>query len=353
MYFLTEEERRFLLRRLLPEARKIQVDPTLRGWHWASIDAPLRPTYDAPLGVSEVAERYCRSGRDIYVRRVLGQQGRPTREMQEGAALHAFAAAWLTAAKRLIYSTAPMVVMQALPRLLDADDLEVLPGGAFPADIALTGKLDVIRRFETYRLLAATQEALSRQPDIGPDALAATVLPVVVEQRLDGSYLGLSAHLAVDALLIHGPMVLDLKFGVREDFHRLGTTGYALALESVFETAVDLGCIVYVGFRGDSLVIERDFHFIDDELRTRFIDERDQKQRLVEEELDPGLPDQCYDKCMFLRFCGAEAQRRAGQNWPPAAARTRRPANLPLAPASLDHAEPGYLPPTVGPLSAS
>ncbi|HUZ78135.1 MAG TPA: type I-A CRISPR-associated protein Cas4/Csa1 [Chloroflexota bacterium] len=353
MYFLTEDERRYLLRRLLPEARKIQVDRTLRGWHWADIDAPARPTYDAPLGVWEVAERYCRSGRDVYVRRVLGQHGEPTREMQEGAALHAFAAAWVTAAKRLVYSTPPALVMEALPRLLDADDLDVLPGAMFAADAGLAGKMEVIRRFETYRLLAGIQEALARQPDIGADALAGTVLPVVVEQRVDGRYLGLSAHLAIDAMLIHGPMVLDLKFGPREDFHRLGTTGYALALESVFETPVDLGCVLYVGFRGDSLVIDRDFHFIDDELRTRFIDERDQKQRLVEEELDPGLPDQCYDRCPHLRFCGAEAQRRASQKWPPAAARRLRPANRPSTLAPLEDFETDYVPPSLGPLPAS
>lgn len=352
MYFLTEGERRYLLRRLLPEARKIQVDRTLRGWHWAEVDAPARPTYDAPLGVWEVAERYCRSGRDVYVRRVLGQQGRPTRDMQEGAALHSFAAAWVTAAKRLIYSHPPALIMEKLPRLLDTDDTGVLPTGMFDADRGLAGKMDVIRRFETYRLLAATQDTLARQPDIGPDALAGTVLPLVVEQRVDGGYLGLSAHLAIDAMLIHGPMVLDLKFGRREDFHRLGITGYALALESMFETPVDLGCVVYVGFRADSLVIDREFHFIDDELRTQFIDERDQKQRLVEEETDPGLPDKCYEHCPHLRFCAAEAQRRASRKWPPAPAQRPRPANLPHTPAPLQDVETGYLPPSVDSLPA-
>jgi len=273
MYFLTENERRFLLRRLLPEARKIQVDRTLRGWHWAEIDAPARPTYSATLGVAEVADGYCRSGRDVYIRRVLGQQSAATPEMLEGTALHAFAAAWVTAAKRLIYTTPVARIMDELPRLLAADDLEVLPSDAM--DGATVGKATIIRRFETYRLLAATQEALARQPEIGSDALAAQVLPVTVEQRVDGGYLGLSPHLAIDAMLVHGPMVLDLKFGPREDFHRLSTTGYALALESVYETPVDIGCVVYVQFRADTLAIERDFHFIDDELRTRFLDDRD------------------------------------------------------------------------------
>ena len=343
MYFLTEDERRFLLRRLLPEARKVQVDPTLRGWHWADIDAPARPTYRGSLGVAEIADGYCASAREVYVRRVLGQQTSPSPEMREGTALHAFAAAWVTAAKRLIYTTAVARIMDELPRLL-ASDLEVLPRGVIAGDVGTVQKMEVMRRFETYRLLAATQEALARQPEIGPDALAAQVLPVVVEQRVDGSYLGLSPHLAIDAMLVHGPMVLDLKFGAKEDFHRLSTTGYALALESVHETPVDLGCVVYVQFRADTLAIERDFHFIDDELRTRFLDERDQKQRLVAEEIDPGLPERCYEQCLFLSFCGAEAQRRAGRTWPRAMPRRAASANRLPAPLS-DAVSSEYVPP--------
>ncbi|HLG71880.1 MAG TPA: type I-A CRISPR-associated protein Cas4/Csa1 [Chloroflexota bacterium] len=305
MYFLNEDERRFLRRRLLPEARQRQVHPTLRGWHWASVDAPARPTYGAELGVVEVADGYCRSGRDVYVRRVLGQPVRPTREIQEVAALHAFAAAWVTRAKALMYAIQPALLMHRLPDLLtDA----VLP---LPSDPEVARKAEAIRQFETYRLLALVQETLARQPEIGPDALVASVLPVTVEQRLDGRFLGLSPHLAVDALLFNGPIVLELKFGPRREFHRLATTGYALALESVHEMPVDLGCVVYVDFRQNGLAIERDFHFIDDELRTRFIEARDEKQRLVEEEIDPGLPDQCYDRCPHLRFCGTPAQQRA------------------------------------------
>jgi CRISPR-associated protein Csa1 len=337
MYFLTEEERRYLQRRLLPEARKIQVDPTLRGWRWAEIDMPGRPTYEAPLGVWEVAAGYCASGRDAYVRRVLHQKPAPTVEMAEGAALHAFAAAWVTAAKRLLYTTATPLVMEALPRLFT----EV----AISADGPLGLKMETMRRFETIRLQGAVQEALARQPDMGPDALASTVLPVVVEQRVDGRYLGLSGHLAVDAMLIHGPMVLDLKFGARHGFHRLSTTGYALALEAVHEMPIDLGCVVYVQFRNDTLAIERDFHFIDDELRSRFLEERDRKQRLVEEEIDPGLPAECYARCVHLAFCGTDAQRRTR---PPEAPRRHRAANL--APAAPTEA---YVAPRIEPLSAS
>ncbi len=90
---------------------------------------------------------------------------------------------------------------------------------------------------------------------------------------------------------------------VVEEFHRLGTNGYALVLESLHEYPVNLGCIVYVEFQQGRLLIERDFHIIGDELRQQFIDDRDQRARLVEEEIDPGLPAECYQGCPFWRHC--------------------------------------------------
>ncbi|MHB8619519.1 MAG: CRISPR-associated protein Cas4, partial [Chloroflexota bacterium] len=107
MYFLTADERRYISRKLLPEARKMEVHPDLRGWHWSALDAPLRPTYEVPLGVWEVANCACRSGRDVYLRRVLNRYPRPTAEMAEGSILHAFVAAYVTAAKRLFYTIPP------------------------------------------------------------------------------------------------------------------------------------------------------------------------------------------------------------------------------------------------------
>lgn len=56
MYFPSEEEQRFVLRRLLPEAREQGVTEELRGWAWEW--APMRPVYDVPLAVYELAGKY-------------------------------------------------------------------------------------------------------------------------------------------------------------------------------------------------------------------------------------------------------------------------------------------------------
>lgn len=149
------------------------------------------------------------------------------------------------------------------------------------------------------------QEVLARQPRVGTDSLVALALPVTVEQQLDGSLLGLSGHLSTDALTAFAPVVFDVKFGPRRDFHRLATTAYALVLESLYEYPVDVGCLVYATFAGERVLVERDLHLLDDELRQWFVDERDERMRLVSEEIDPGKAERCADDCPYLGQCGA------------------------------------------------
>ena len=61
--------------------------------------------------------------------------------------------------------------------------------------------------------------------------------------------------------------------------------------------------MVHVRFVGGRVVVERDFHIIGDELRQMFIEERDEKMRVVAEEVDPGLPAACPSSCPHLATC--------------------------------------------------
>lgn len=305
MYFLSEEERRLVLRKLLPQARAEGVSEELRGWRWS--EPPLAPIYDTRLGVYEVAGQYCQSGRDLYLRRVLGVKEPPNRAMLDGSALHALVAAMLTATKRAIYAAPEVGIgdidgggcLAALEVALAEANFAVLHDD----NIELAEKARLLYRYEYRRIVERVEGVLAQQPHIGADALAALSLPVVVEQRLNGALLGLSGHLSADAFTFAEPMVVDIKFGKHEDFHRLSTTGYALVMESIYEYPINLGCIVYPSFYRGRLTIERDFHIIGDELRQRFIDDRDTRARLIEEEIDPRLPSVCYEGCPFWRHC--------------------------------------------------
>ncbi len=304
MYFLSEEEKRLLLRKLLPQARGKGVAEELRGWNWDK--PPLSPIYGVKLGVFEVAGKYCPTGRDLYLRRVLGLKPVPSPAMAEGTVLHKVLCDMIVESKRIIYNHGPrcLEALKSLPG----------PGRSFPQpeeiteerDAALDEKAARLWEFEHRRILSRVEEILTGQPYIGVDSLVALALPVTVEQRLDGSFLGLSSHMSVDAFIFSEPMIVDIKFGKPQNFHKLGTTGYALVMESLYEYPINVGCVVYVSFHGDNLSVKRDFHVIDDELRQWFIEERDERMRIVEEEIDPGFAESCPRTCFCWKECYPE-----------------------------------------------
>lgn len=304
MYFLNEEERKHLLKRLLPKSRELEVAEELRGWNWHT--APLEPPYDCRLALYEVAGSYCPTNRDLFLRRVARVRVKPNAAMVRGSALHAALVHVLVTAKRLIYQYG---VERHIDICRELQALEPPPLSAAVRELAPEEQADVAQKtallteFEKARIVARIQEVLVKHPYIGEDSLANLALPLVLEQKLDGSFLGLSQNLSADALIAFEPMIMDLKFGEPRDFHYLTTTGYALVMEAVYEYPVNLGCLVYVEFRDRRIIVRRDLHIIGDELRQWFIETRDEKARLVEEEIDPGVAEDCHPTCPYFRVC--------------------------------------------------
>jgi CRISPR-associated protein Csa1 len=309
MYYLSEDERKHLLKGLLPKTRRTEVAEELRGWNWP--EPPIEPPYPVRLALYEVAGGYCPTGRDVYLRHVHGVKSEPSPAMIRGALFHAVLASVTLEAKRLIYRHGVEEhrrILEDLSKLAEdpgfgphvkqhLDRLE--PGGREEA----VRQARILRDFEVHRIIARMQDIMVRQPHIGTDSLACQTIPVVVEQKLDGRFLGLSSQLSVDAYTSFEMMILDTKFARHRDFHRLTTTGYAMAYEALTEYPVNIGCIVYARLDGDRLTVEKDFHIIDDELRQWFIEERDEKARMVYEELDPGLPSDCPAWCSYHAAC--------------------------------------------------
>lgn len=307
MYFLTDEEKKHLLRYHLPRARERGVAEELRGWNWHQ--PPLEPVYkDVVLALYEVANAYCPTGRDVYLRRVHKEKGQPNVAMVRGTIFHTVVAGVIVAAKRAIYGEgvanyqAICERIQSHPALSLGTWANQLSSEDFEATVSM---VEILAAFEKTRVLARIQEVLTKQPYIGEDSLVSLALPVVVEQKLDGSFLGLSPNLSTDAFVFWEPMVLDMKFDRERNFHRLCTTGYALVMEALYEFPVNLGCIVYGEFRGDRLIVKKDIHIISDELRQWFVETRDEKARLVAEEIDPGKTGECYETCPYYHFCFA------------------------------------------------
>lgn len=308
VYFLSEEERKQLARTYLPQTRESGVAEELRGWNWDQ--PPLQTVYDVPLGVFEVAGHYCAKDRDLYFRRVEHRSGTPTLPMLEGNLLHELLAWVITRSKRYVYaegigrlSGMPENVLIEGTAWLKQKKLTLVPAWPTGGWEKVEERAQALLRFEAERVWSRVQEALLHQPYIQEDALVAQALPVVVEQKLNGRFLGLSGMLSTDALTYAEPIVVDIKFGPRRDFYRLATAGYALVLEALHDFPVNMGCIVYAQYKQGRWMVERDLHIIGDELRQRFIEERDEKMRLVYEEVDPGRTPDCRVDCAYAADC--------------------------------------------------
>ncbi len=283
MFMPTAEEKKRLLRGTIPRARKWGVDGSLRGWSWSS--PPLLSPYEVPLGLAEVANAYCATGRDVYARRVLGAEPEPNEKMILGGVLHATLRDWTIHAKKALYEhgagdvEAAMDSIRAFPEPEKAEARALV---AYEADAA------------EFRL----REALSQFPRIGTDALVAQVFPVTLGQMLDGAFLGLSRRLSTDLLNLGEPCILNIIFDDhKRPFHPLTLAGYALVLEAVYEFPVDVGITIYANFKNGRLGIEREFAVLGDELRMEFVEVRDEKQRMVADELDPGPCEGCEEWC--------------------------------------------------------
>ena len=318
MYFLTTEDRRLLHRGLLPRARRLDVPEDLRGWSWTR--APLEPAYPVRLGVSDVAGAYCTTARDLYLRRVLHARPGPSEPMKTGARLHRLVTGLMVSAKRRLYSVTDELSPEAL-RGLRSEAVDASP------DRRLAGYIEDC-------LVAEAAHVMSAQPRIGVDSLVARLIPASFDVRLDGSVLGLSRHLAADAIAGPWPMVLELKFGALRDFHRLSTTGYALAFEATYEVPVNLACVIGVTFEGDRVLVDRDYHLVDADLRQRFVETRDERAAMIYHESDPGLAGTHPPTCPFLADC---------QVTPTAARAVSPPRPQPAYPASITPARPSTI----------
>jgi CRISPR-associated protein Csa1 len=316
MYFLSAEDRRKLFKGVVARGRNMTVDESLRGWNWDR--PPVEPPYESiKLGVYEVASQYCQSGRDIFVRRIDGLKGVPSKDMVRGLIYHYAVADEISIAKSYMYGQGILGASNLYEHLkskagerftsyLLAHGEMFREAGFTEADIEeVKMNLDKLWCYEASQMAASIKAILSKQPRIGIDALVHTAIPVIVEQKIDGSALGLSTHLSVDAFSFDS-IILDLKTGEEKEFHKLSTTGYALVYESIFEYPINVGCVVYVNFYNNSPVpiIKRVPHLIDETLRREFLEARDLRMKMIYDRRDPGLPRKCYVKCQYLTHCG-------------------------------------------------
>lgn len=314
MFFLSmfDLDKRFRLLRV--ERDRLSVSEELRGWNWSS--PPVEPpSRSALFGVSELAARYCPTLRDIYLRRVEGIKAPPNLKMFRGIALHRVASDAVTLVKRFLFERGLTggadLVGEMLPlskevcgkAIQAASSALGAPGNREAREVS--SSCEKLYRFLIVQAAARVDGVMAKFPRAELDSVVNQAIPPVVERKVDGSLIGLAKELSMD---VYAPAlaIADLKTGEFRSFHKYAPTGYALALESDEETAVDFGFTVYLRLDPGRPVptFRLKCYVIDSALRREFLEVRDEALEIVENARDPGKPSSCPPFCPYLEVCG-------------------------------------------------
>jgi CRISPR-associated protein Csa1 len=266
--------------------------------------------------VSAIASGFCPTARDIYLRYVEGFEAPPSAPLIRGTLYHSVLESVVTTAKRLVYDgiTPELDFGRALGDRADTAVNKLIAemrdpirrSGVKPEELEQIRKnMLKLWRSEACQISAAIMSILSSAPRINPDSLVAHAIPLTIEHRIDGSRVGLSRGLSIDAFQAVRPMIMEMKTGREQEFHKLTLAGYALAFESVFGRGVNFGMLAYVRFLEDRPVpyVMRRVYPIDNRLRLRFLQMRDRKLEIINKQRDPGLPRRCPSGCSYSEIC--------------------------------------------------
>ncbi len=285
------------------------VDEGLRGWNWMNdlLSPPIENVY---LGVSEIANRYCPTFRDIYLKRVEGVEAPYTYTTLRGWLYHAISSKTVQEVKAILYKeevNGPRLYSELLvsrrkiiQEILEKYDVR---NRLREDEVEKLGKeMETIYTFLALQASAQLDRTLAKVKWAEIEDLVSIIVPMDAERVVDGRLLGLSKELRID-IFTDRRLIVDIKTGDVRDFHKYALAGYALALESSLEIPIDYGMITYLSVDNDVVKVSNNTYFIGDELRREFIEIRDEAFNVIHRGEDPGKPPKCPRYCIYYSIC--------------------------------------------------
>lgn len=274
----------WLTRRYLRRLHEIrEADPVpgdLRGWSWDK--PPMKPRAYLGLGVSEIAYASQCGYRELWLRRRKGVRVEQNEGMRRGYVVHE------------VFHRASMDLRGVMRDCIQWSDLRRLLDRAPIRLKDLTSERWAIDLYRKLLLVWAGESIAAEMINGGPGL---GWLPWLTEYRVDGSLLGLSKHLRVDAVGEMG-LLVEVKYGKAMRWHKVALAGYALAVESYMEVPVDYGILVHVnGVNEGKIAVLVEPVYISPSLRRTFIDARDEAIDVLLSPVEPQ-PTQCIEEEM-------------------------------------------------------
>ena len=128
-------------------------------------------------------------------------------------------------------------------------------------------------------------------------------VPVSVEPYIPAGSIGLSDFVRPDLMVGFIPVDLVLVLGSHGlERKELALAGYALAIEAWTGNPVDVGVIIGIHMGDDTRFTWRVVR-IDDSLRRRFLEVRDEVARILDYGEDPERPSSCPSTCPYREVC--------------------------------------------------
>ena len=273
------------LRVLRSYAEGYPVEPSLRGWSWQY--PPVRPRAFLGLSVYDVAS-YCPTRRDVWLRRVAGVRAQPSHAMKLGLEVHEALSSVVRAVRRYLHSP------DDVPRVYGVVG-RLLRSRSSGCESRECVKLVEGVGWLTYHTLVSEWLWSTSSSYLAPALLSLS------EVRVDGTPLGLSGWLRVDAIPLSN-VVIDVKVGRRSENHELALAAYAMALETSLEVPVDYGLLIYVSWNG-GLGVEVRGVYVGPDLRRAFIDSRDEVVDMLLSSREPPRAADCPSSCPYLGVC--------------------------------------------------
>ncbi len=299
-----------ILRYLRTISTEYRVSEELRGWEWYR--EPIRPpTEIIRLGVSDIANRYCDTMRDLYLKYVMNINVRPNFSMIWGKAIHEVYRTILETSRKILIESSIITGSEFLEKIYEDDMINIIVENILKSvnvTEEYTDQISKIRKacinfakFLVIQIASRIDTELAKGRN-DSNNIVGKVLPFFTEYKIDGSLIGLKDCLKVD--MMYHNIIIELKCGKIEHFHKLALAGYALAIESDLEIPIDYALLVYVNFNGKMIPRIRTIPIIvDDSLRREFLELRDNAMELILHERDPGISQSCPQDCPYRNYC--------------------------------------------------
>ncbi len=237
-------------------AEKYKVQAELRGWNWDR--PPVKPNHYLGLGVSEVAYFSCCPEEAIKMK--LGKK-EVNDSMLFGLMVHKVFMSVVNEINAMVLKgLRPWLISTILMKRSNA------VVRSFTNDRSLQEKLSELYRALTILFVGDVASEMMLNNPYTPKPI------MISEYVINGIPLGLSKRLRADA--VSEGMVLELKTGKIQKWHRIQLAGYAMALESQIEQPVDYGALLSINV--DKLKLEVSGVFIDEGLRSEFLEARNE-----------------------------------------------------------------------------